>query len=551
MLSKGFLLLVSIILCCSRAYGENKQLSGTFIPDETSLYVLPDSLNKGDTCHNFMTEQVTPIPSKTLVCDTSLYAIPSHPRPWEAGALNMSINVGVWLFDYYVLKRSWCGMSLKDIRRNFKTGFVWDVDNFPTNLFNHPYNGALYFNAARNCGLNFWQSSLYTFGSSAIWEFFSEREPAAINDFLSTGFGGMVIGESTMKVGHLFLNDSKRGIERVAREILATAVDPMGGLVRILHGDMWRVRSTHYLYHDYNSTPVDGSVSVGCRTLGRGGTFLKGDWVNSFDLQCRYGDYFDSGNQPFDVFRARVAISICSHQPTVSRVNIYGKLWLSDPSIHQGRYLAYGIFQHFNYYDSKSIEHETYAPYHISEAASAGPGLVFRWVPSERTHPQTTSISSPQNIQSTAFLSKPNTFQFNQSLFVNFVLLGGCKTDYFGSILRDYNLGSGFSVTSITDVDIPHFGQFSLNLYSMNLYTWKGYTKKDLDAHPNLLYLSSQGDKGNAWVFVLNPALRVNLPYHLALDVEWCRYFRSMHYAYFPDNHSSYSETKLGLSYCF
>lgn len=551
MLGKGFLLLILVTLFNLRTYGKSYKVSEAPASDKTCIDFFTDSLDEEDTCRNVQNVRSGHEPQAVVACDTSIYVSKPHRHPWEAGALNVSINAGVWMFDYFILKRSWCRMTMKSIRENFRTGFVWDVDDFPTNMFNHPYNGALYFNAARNCGLNYWQSTCYSFGGSLVWEYLSEREPAAINDFLSTGFGGMVLGESTLRISRLLLNDSKRGPERAMREILATAVDPMGGLVRLLHGDTWRIRSTHYLYHDFNRTPVSCSLSGGFRTLHRGSSFMKGDVVNAFDLRCNYGDYFDSGRQPFDVFRFHASLSIHCHQPTVNRVNICGKLWLSDPSIHNGRYLAYGLFQHFNYYDAKSIAHERHAPYHISEAASFGPGIIFRWVPSERMLMKAHDAFDSKNGMSETARHKADAFRLNQSVFINFVLLGGCKNDHLGAITRDYNLGSGFSVTSTTCADIPHFGRFTLNLYSMNLYTWKGYTQKDLDRHPDPLYLNTQGDKGNAWAFILNPSLCIRLPRHLSLDVGWSRYFRSMHYTYYPDCHSSYSETKVGLSYHF
>lgn len=51
------------------------------------------------------------------------------------------MNVGVWAFDRYVMNEDFAKISIGSIRRNIKHGFVWDNDQFSTNLFAHPYHG--------------------------------------------------------------------------------------------------------------------------------------------------------------------------------------------------------------------------------------------------------------------------------------------------------------------------------------------------------------------------------------------------------------------------
>ena len=68
-------------------------------------------------------------------------------------------------FDRFVLCEDFAKVNLSSIKENFKTGFVWDNDQFSTNLFAHPYHGGLYFNAARSNGLSFWESAPYALGA--------------------------------------------------------------------------------------------------------------------------------------------------------------------------------------------------------------------------------------------------------------------------------------------------------------------------------------------------------------------------------------------------
>ena len=86
------------------------------------------------------------------------------------------MNVGVWAFDRYVMNEDFAKISIGSIRRNIKHGFVWDNDQFSTNLFAHPYHGNLYFNAARSNGLTFWESAPYAFAGSLMWEIAAEVE---------------------------------------------------------------------------------------------------------------------------------------------------------------------------------------------------------------------------------------------------------------------------------------------------------------------------------------------------------------------------------------
>ena len=94
---------------------------------------------------------------------------PEKKRPWLAAGEVFALNIGVWLLDLYILDQDYARITLKSMRRNLKTGFVWDNDNFSINLLSHPYHGNLYFNSARSNGMNFWESIPFTFGVSLMW----------------------------------------------------------------------------------------------------------------------------------------------------------------------------------------------------------------------------------------------------------------------------------------------------------------------------------------------------------------------------------------------
>lgn len=449
-------------------------------------------------------------------------------HPWLAAVEVVGINVFVNRVDCWVLKHDYAKINLHTIKENFKTGFVWDNDNFSTNLFAHPYHGGLYFNSARSNGLGFWASVPYSLCGSLMWEFCGETEPPAINDVFATTFGGAAIGEITHRVSALVLDDRARGFSRFLRELAATVINPIQGLNRIISGDAWRVRSDYYKYHDSNKIPVALSVSVGDRYLADQGAIFRGEHNPYVDLSLFYGDPFDCDNtKPYDYFTANVTFGFSANQPLISSVHLLGRLWGTD--IYEGNDMtaSFGLFQHFNYYDSEPVKDGTrQVPYRISEAASVGPGMIYRF-------PRVGNVGSME-----------------QRLFLDCIFLGGSLSDYYNVIDRDYNMGSGFSLKAQTVLEFPKFGTFSLFADLYKIYTWKGYTQNQLE-NDNPLYLNAQGDKGDASLLVVSPRFNIYLKKNWSIEAMASYYMRDTRYKYHDNVHAQTFEVRLGLRYGF
>ena len=478
--------------------------------------------------------------SKLVYADSTM-ALPTKKHPWYALAEMTGINVGVQLFDRYVIKSDFAQTTLNSLKRNFTDGLVWDNDFFITNLFLHPYHGNLYFNAARTNGLTFWESAPYALGGSLMWEFLGETEPPAINDLIATNCGGMAIGEMTHRLSLTMLDDRERGFSRFLREAAAAIVNPIQGLHRIISGDAWRVKSKNYLYHDFNKLPIDGTVSLGWRYLADNGALFRGVHAPYINLTLMYGTPVDGEHHktPYDFFDIEMNMAFGGGQPPINQLTIVGRLW-STPILDQKDMAGeFGIYQHYNYYDAKPIEDGSdLTPYRISEAAGFGPGFIF---------------SLPQM----GYLSK-----MEQRFFVSGILLGGTKSDYFNVIERDYNMGSGFSIKSSTKLDFGRYGRISLNAKYFRLWTWKGYEDKDLqpyvDGTADLHYLNVQGDNSNAGLLVINPVIEVHLARQWSLNFSGTFYSRRTHYNYYYDKdlilrqnstvHADTFETKIGLT---
>ena len=450
-------------------------------------------------------------------------------HPWWALAQATGINVFVHCFDRFALNADFAKTTMHTWRDNFKNGFVWDNDQFSTNLFMHPYHGNLYFNSARSQGLTFWESAPYAMLGSLEWEFLGEREPPAINDLIATTIGGICIGEITNRISRIILDDSSQGWPRFWRELGAAAFNPMGSLKRLFTGDAFRVRRDHNRYHDYNRNPVEISISAGDRYLADEGSLFKGEHNPFLNLSMQYGDPVneDEHNAPFDYFESELVFGLSSNQPLINQVHLLGRLW-STPMIERKNIVAeFGVYQHFDYFDSEPVKDGSdLTPYRISEAAAFGPGAI---------------IQMPQ----VGILDR-----LEQRIFLNGILLGGTKSDYYSFIDRDYNMGSGFSVKTKTHMELRHFGRFVLNAHYYRIYTWKGYEQKDLSnlTEEDMLHLNSQGDKGNAALLVVNPIAEFDIAKNWSIMLSGAYFSRRTHYKYFDDVKANTFELRLGAT---
>ena len=449
-------------------------------------------------------------------------------HPWKAALEAFAINVGVQCFDQFVMNEEFAKISFHSIKHNIETGFVWDNDQFSTNLFAHPYHGGLYFNAARSHGMNFWESVPYSFCGSLMWETTCEIEPPAINDLMATTFGGVAIGEVTHRVSNLVFDDRLSGFPRFMREFLGTLICPIKGLNRILSGDAWRVRGKYYKYHDYRRSPVSFSASAGYRYLADNNTLFRGEGNPYVRFNLVYGDPFDGETtKPYDYFTLDATFGLSSNQPLITGLHLLGRLWSVPVEVSKGTEMEFGIFQHFNYYDSQPVKDGTsLVPYRISEAASFGPGIIYRF-------PQVGNLT-----------------RFEQRVFLDGILLGGSLTDYYNVIDRDYNMGSGYSVKAISFMEFGKVATFQIGADYYRIFTWKGYEGKDL-ATTDPLYLNAQGDKGNASLLVLNARFGLALSNRLNLDFNVSNYWRDTHYSYHDDVTSKTFDMSLGLQYKF
>ena len=521
-LSKNMGLFASVGYGDTRYYYHEEKYRSRFLAEAGLTFRYPHNANR-QTAVVRRSEEKTP-------ADSLMAPGLGKKHPWWALGQVTGVNAFVHFFDRIITNQDFAQTTLHTWGENFKNGFVWDNDVFSTNLFMHPYHGNLYFNSARAQGLTFWESAPFAMIGSLEWEFLGEIEPPALNDLIATTFGGICIGEITNRISKIFLDDSKQGWPRLWRELGATIFNPMGELKRFATGDAWTVKKNHYRYHDYHRNPVEISISAGDRYLADDGHLFKGEHNPYINFAMQYGDPVNEGehNAPYDFFETELTFGLSKNQPILNQIHLLGRLW-STPMIERKNIRAeFGLYQHFDYFDSKPVKNGSdLTPYRISEAAAFGPGAIIQM-------PQVGMIS-----------------HLEQRIFLNGILLGGTKSDYYNVIDRDYNMGSGFSVKAKTHMELRHFGRFILNAHYYRIFTWKGYDPDtDLSklTEEEMLHLNSQGDKGNAALLVINPSTEFDISHNWSIALSGSYYVRRTHYAYYDDVKCNTFELKLGVT---
>lgn len=397
------------------------------------------------------------IVSEPVLPDSADVRLHERKAFWRAGAETVGFNIGLWAFDRYVLKGHYAYISWNTVKENFRHGFEWDDDHLHTNMFDHPYNGSIFFNAGRSNGFNFWQSELFAIGGSAMWEMFMEREYPSTNDIIATPVGGAAIGEVLYRTSDLILDERSSGGERFGREFAAFLVNPMRGINRIVTGRAWRRSATSG--RRFGIPPVSVELSVGGRLL----TMTNNDDGTavgaSAEVNIEYGDRYSATTRaPYDYFSFLIEFQGMKTQPLLSRVEIMGRLLSKEIVERRNLNVNVGLYQHFDFFDSDTIrpERATYyfpcsVPYKLGTPASLGGGAMFRYAPFR-------------------------SMTFDGYVHLNGIILAGILTDFYRDYHRNYNWGSGFSVKAALNWALSD-DRWTVRIANQHyrIYTWNGY----------------------------------------------------------------------------
>jgi len=291
----------------------------------------------------------------------------NEKRTMVAVAQALGVNFVINRFDAWVLGEEWARTDFESWSRNLSLGWEWDENALHTNMFMHPYHGALYFDAARANCLSYWESVPITLLGSWTWEYLGETFRPSLNDFLMTTFGGMALGEVLHRVGASVRDTEVVGKARLYRELGALLIDPLGGLNRLFRGDWGRVGSNPP-EHDSGAYVVQ--TRLGARRARVTGPQGHSVYAPTFLLDVSFGDAFEQEHQaPFDVFTLRAQVS-----PDGGGLNVlsatgrlYGREVTSAGARHRHQLV---VIQRYDYLNN---------PVHQFGEQSVQTGLLSRW----------------------------------------------------------------------------------------------------------------------------------------------------------------------------
>ena len=268
------------------------------------------------------------------------------------------------------------------IRRNLRSKWVIDDDPFEVNQFLHPYQGAMYHGIARSAGLNYWQSVVYTFAGSVLWEIAGETTPPAKNDQIASGIAGSFFGEPLFRLSEALFHgmDGSRKSSGFWRGLAATVVSPPNGINHAIFGDRYQASASS------NRGATDLRLQFGAtglvRTTARQAAPRK---LNSgiFGVSIDYGlpgraEY--AHKRPFDYFSMEAIVSGARGAENVAtRGLIVGKDYNSARVAG-----VFGLYGHYDYLANDAFRFST-------TAASLGTSTQF-WL-SENAALQTTVLA--------------------------------------------------------------------------------------------------------------------------------------------------------------
>ena len=120
-----------------------------------------------------------------------------------------------------------------------KQHWVFDQDPFNINQFAHPYQGAAMYGLARSSGLGFWESLAYSNAGSFLWKMAGETDPPSINDQITTGNAGSLLGEALFRMAGLVLKENGARPD-MWHEAGAAIISPATAFNRAAYGDRFK-----------------------------------------------------------------------------------------------------------------------------------------------------------------------------------------------------------------------------------------------------------------------------------------------------------------------
>lgn len=395
-----------------------------------------------------------------------------------------------WVRTWEDPEDNWAKATPETIWRNITYGWEYDGDNFLTNNFSHPYHGNLYYNVGRTNGYDFWESSVWAFAGSALWEFFAETYRPAINDWVNTSVNGINLGEMLYRLSSVITDNTASGSKRVFQEIGGAVLNPVRGINRLISGETSRIFPNKEESYPTSFTVV---LDAGARRWIKDGS----DDLNEAFIAAslHYGNIFTSNiRQPFSSFNVSAVFATSS--PSLTNLQSFGNLY--GWNLFKGNEARHRLLisLNYNYFNN--------------------PSFIYGG----------TSITS--HLVSTFKAGKKTNFFTNAGLDI--ILMGATPTDYYEDVEgRNYDFGPGLGVNLGASVNK---GVWSIvRVFYSSKWIWTQSEPSDSKHHLHL-----------AWLDFELPLLE-----SYALSLGFGAYWRNSIYKYNPDINKTTPVVRLSV----
>ena len=274
---------------------------------------------------------------------------------WETGAATSYLIPTLEEVGFLILLNAYDRTVLENKRedngkRTYDTNFstVWDhlrkedwaydTDPFNVNQIGHPYQGATMYGIARSTGLGFWKSLAYSNAGSFMWEMAGENSRPSVNDIITTGNAGSLLGEALFRMSELVLKED--GPKPDAwHEIGAAVLSPPTAFNRWAYGERFKTKFPSY------DPATFWRVRLGASLSG------NSDETATLDFQMSYGLPGKTGysyQRPFDYFDFQMGGLSRASNP-VSYVLLRGLLYGRDYQAGENYRGIWGLYGGYDY----------------------------------------------------------------------------------------------------------------------------------------------------------------------------------------------------------
>ena len=314
-----------------------------------------------------------------------------------------SFITGLWAYNRYIAKEKWAVIGFNSVEANFSNGPEWDKGTFEINQLFHPYEGSMFFTAARSNNLSFSESAAYTLSGGLIWEFFMENHYPSINDMITTTIGGIALGEVLFRLSNLCLDGSATGGKKIVRETFSTLFSPMNSINRYFGNQTYKAEKSIIHYN----------FSIGGNTQFIADKIDKMDSMGFIGFMLEYNEMFQDKKirKPFDYFKLAIDLNFYNDN-AISTLSLLGHLYGREIEYDSSTILV-GAFQHYIYTNNDILK---------LSSSSVGPGLEIKSLITKKIH-------------------------LKAGLHLQGILLGAMDSRHLEES-RKYNFGPGYAILS-------------------------------------------------------------------------------------------------------